>query len=311
MGPREESNSEVRSFSVQKIKLGEKIVVDGNTCFRPAGYFICPEEVKKVFGERPKKLQILLPSDHTTQWVRHYFGLYSPAGEVVFQGTQEMTMREAIHRYQASLPKEELDTRISRLSPLPGDYPDSLWGLWRQAVSLYFCISGCPESIYFLNTCFPPSINAILAGLQEIRNTHQSLFLEIQERHAPKQQKPGYVVHLSRSETATKFGTRIMFPDSAIVLPPIDNEPPDDFYPEYSDSKRETSQQTGSPDLWARIKSRIYHLEIQTYQITRWFERNYHLDVDITDFDFPQPPAKFTNEMLAGFLQAIEDHVSL
>ena len=61
-------------------------------------------------------------------------------------------------------------------------------------------------------------------------------------------------------------------------------------------------------DLWARIKSKIWHFEIQNYQITSWFDKNYHLEVGILDFDPPRPPAFFTVEMLSAFCQALDQY---
>jgi hypothetical protein len=59
-------------------------------------------------------------------------------------------------------------------------------------------------------------------------------------------------------------------------------------------------------DLWARIKSKMWHYEVQNLQIASWFDKNYHLEVGLTDFDPPKPPSFFTIEMLSDFYQALD-----
>lgn len=59
-------------------------------------------------------------------------------------------------------------------------------------------------------------------------------------------------------------------------------------------------------DLWARIKSKIWHFDIQNRQITDWFNKNYHLEVGITNFDPPRPASFFSLEMLSAFYQALD-----
>ena len=61
-------------------------------------------------------------------------------------------------------------------------------------------------------------------------------------------------------------------------------------------------------DLWARIKSKMWHFEIQNYQVTNWFNKNYHLDVGLLDFDPPKPPSIFTVEMLTAFYHVLDQY---
>ena len=48
------------------------------------------------------------------------------------------------------------------------------------------------------------------------------------------------------------------------------------------------------------------HFEIQDSQIANWFDKNYHLEVRLLDFDPPVPPAKLTAEILSAFCQSID-----
>ena len=59
-------------------------------------------------------------------------------------------------------------------------------------------------------------------------------------------------------------------------------------------------------DLWAKVKSKIWHFDIQDSQIANWFEKNCHLTVGLQDFEPPVPPAKFTAEILSLFCESID-----
>ena len=61
---------------VGKIRLGTKEVRDDGTYIIPADHFICPDAVKKVFGEKPKELRIMFPTENREQQVVKLASLY-------------------------------------------------------------------------------------------------------------------------------------------------------------------------------------------------------------------------------------------
>ncbi len=83
---------------------------------------------------------------------------------------------------------------------------------------------------------------------------------------------------------------------------------------EYLDNMREVKaggsslqgQEGQRLDLWTRIKSKIWHFEIQNSQVANWFEKNTTLTVGLPDFEPPVPPAKFTIEILSLFCDSID-----
>lgn len=73
----------------------------------------------------------------------------------------------------------------------------------------------------------------------------------------------------------------------------------------------ETSSQDNEQqllDLWTRIKSKVWQLDVLDAQIFDWFKRNYHIDVRLSDFDLIQPPSQVTLESLGHFLKTLERH---
>ena len=82
-------------------------------------------------------------------------------------------------------------------------------------------------------------------------------------------------------------------PGRALLVPAPDSEAPDDLSLPRA-PQEETSQASDAdlPDLWARAKSKIWHYEIQDYQLRKWFEKNFNIAVSLEDFEPPVPPEK-------------------
>ena len=73
----------------------------------------------------------------------------------------------------------------------------------------------------------------------------------------------------------------------------------------------ETSSQDNEQqllDLWTRVKSKVWQLDVLDAQIFDWFKRNYHIDVRLSDFDLIIPPVHITLESLERFLKTLEHH---
>ncbi len=61
-----------------KIRLGIKKRRDnGDTYAVLTNYFVCPDEVKKVFGEKPKELQIMFLTEDREKWANLHLRRYS------------------------------------------------------------------------------------------------------------------------------------------------------------------------------------------------------------------------------------------
>ena len=63
-------------------------------------------------------------------------------------------------------------------------------------------------------------------------------------------------------------------------------------------------------NLWDRAKSLIRELDIQESQLTLWFQRNYHLEISLMDFDRSLPPNRLTTDQLAHFCHSVERYAN-
>lgn len=62
-----------------KIHLGVKVPAAGGKAEYPRAvdYFVCPDPVKRVYGEHPKSLEIVFPSEETDVWASQFYKCYS------------------------------------------------------------------------------------------------------------------------------------------------------------------------------------------------------------------------------------------
>ena len=73
-----------------KIHLGIKKTktVNGREVEYPSAvdYFVCPPEVQKLFGEKPKELRILIPIEDEERWASQYYRCYSKTRGLICKG---------------------------------------------------------------------------------------------------------------------------------------------------------------------------------------------------------------------------------
>ena len=317
MSPIKEVSEIVRIPQLGKIRLGTREEDDGSIYFTPADHFICPGGVKKVFGEKPKELRIMFPTENSEQWARQYLRCYSESGSLICRGDGETALArvETIGRERSS--KAKIITKMLEMPCNPDRCPCHRQGYCRRVMNLQFLLPDCPGlGVYQLDTSTYHSILKINSMVNITRSicgrvSMVPLSLQLVEQGSEGWPK-AYVLDMAFPYSPAKM-QRISqgIPAAAFLLPTPDSEAPDDLFPVRPRKVSETAQVLADSDeklldLWARIKNKIYHFEIQDSQIASWFDKNYHLEVGLLDFDPPRPPAQFTVEMLSAFYQSID-----
>ncbi|ACZ61381.1 hypothetical protein [Dehalococcoides mccartyi] len=301
----------VRLPRLGKIRLGIKKENEGVSYPSPTDYFVCPDEVKKVFGEKPKELRIMFPTENSEQWASQYLRCYSASRGLICRGDGE--------------------TALSRFSPKPGEtiVPGSMEeticnpnacgynkkGQCRRVMNLQFLLPDCPGfGVYQLDTTSFHSMKNINSALTFIRGVCQrvsmiplSLQLVEQEVQPEGWCKTAHVLNLTCPHSLAEVQRFAQIPPGqALLLPPPDSEAPDDLFLNDSETMTPDEKERQRLDLWTRIKSKIWHFDIQNSQIGNWFEKNTALTVGLTDFEPPVPPSRFTLEILSLFCESID-----
>lgn len=85
-----EGLSNIRIFKrVGKIHLGEKAVSEksDNEYAKATPYFVCPDEVKEIYGETPDELEIFFPGEDPDTFCPQYYKRYGGGGVLLCKGT--------------------------------------------------------------------------------------------------------------------------------------------------------------------------------------------------------------------------------
>lgn len=307
----------VRLPLLGKVRLGTREKDDGRIYFTPADHFICPDEVKKVFGEKPKELRIIFPTENSEQWASQYFRCYSESGSLICRGDGETALAKV-----ETISTGGILSRLLEMPCNPDRCPCHRRDYCRRVMNLQFFLPDCPGfGVYQLDTSSYHSmlkINSMINLTRSIcgRVSMVPLSLQLVEQATRSEGWPKvYVLDITFPYSPAEMqrmaqGLAVL----AFLLPPPDSEAPDDLLPLRPRKASGVAQTIAVPDeklldLWARTKNKIWHFEIQNYQVANWFDKNYHLEVSLVDFEMPRPPAKLTAEMLSALCQSIDRHL--
>jgi hypothetical protein len=302
----------IRLPRLGKIRLGVKKEADGTLYPEPTDYFVCPEEVKKVFGEKPRKLRIMFPTNDPAQWASQYLRCYSESNRLVCRGNGKTAVARVIGIN---------DTELREKQCIPMNCSAYQQEMCRPVMNLQFLIPQCPGfGVYQLDTGSYHSmvnINSSLELIHTICNRFALIPLTlklVQKEVQPEgQSKTAWVLSILPTYSLTETQHYAQMPtEQALVLPPTDSEAPDDLFPK-GIPKQDTSSKQQIVDeelvrLWDKAKIYIWRYDLQGYQVAHYFMKHFHLDVGLKDFNSALPPAKFNIENLTGFLKDVESH---
>jgi len=85
----------VRMPRLGKLHLGIKVEGSGASSYPKAtDYFVCPKEVQEIFGEKPRELEIMFPTEDTNQFAQQWLRRYSLTQGLVCIGDCETCRRK-------------------------------------------------------------------------------------------------------------------------------------------------------------------------------------------------------------------------
>ncbi|MEL7562565.1 hypothetical protein [Dehalogenimonas sp. 4OHTPN] len=315
----------IRLPRLGKIRLGlTRESSEGFSYPVPTDYFVCPDEVKKVFGGRPTELSVMLPTEDPNQWASQYLRCYSAYRGLICRGDGETAVARVNTKTGQIATHEDLETELREIACAPKSCAHYETGRCKRVMNLQFLVPDCPGiGVYQLDTGSFHSIVNVNSSLDLIRRacgrlSMIPLSLRLIEKEVDVEGKKKTVRVLSLTSPSTlaeiqKFAQ--MPPSEVLLLPPPDSAAPDDLFPEEVLGKGFVKLEEGITEkdlitLWDKAKSKVWQLDIREHQLKAWFEKNCHISVYLDDFNWPLPPAKFSAEVLSRFLKAIERDTS-
>ncbi len=312
----------IRLPRLGKIRLGvRKENGEGISYPVPTEYFVCPDEVKKVFGEKPRDLRIMFPTEDSRQWASQYLRCYSASRGLICRGDGETALaRVDIHTREIST-IEGQETELLEITCNPAKCVSYKKALCRRVMNLQFILPDCPGfGVYQLDTGSFYSIVNVNSCLELIQGVcgrlsmiPLSLKLADKEVQVDGRTKTVRVLNLTAPYSLIEIQRYAQIPPGQVLLLPApDSEAPDDLFPgDVTGPSAPTKPPAGSKtltDLWTKVKSKVWQLDVRDSQIAEWFRRNYHFDVRLSDFDLVDPPSHVTTESLEHFLKTLEHH---
>jgi len=138
-----------------KNKNGEVI-----TYPRATDYFVCPPEVREVYGDQPQRLDILIPVEDEEVWAQQYYRQYSRTRGLVCKGTGESCWRMVDRQTGAIADRNSKEVVWRQDLPCSGrECPDYQAERCQETMNLQFLLPKVPGlGVYQVDT---GSINSI------------------------------------------------------------------------------------------------------------------------------------------------------
>ncbi len=276
-----------------KIHLGIKKVNEGGVEYPSAvDYFVCPDEVKKVFGDRPRELRVIIPVEDEEKWASQYYRCYSQTRGLVCKGDGETCTRIAEKDTEDIATRDSAGIEMKEL-PCPGTECRYYGERCKEVMNLQFLLPEVPGlGVWQIDTSSINSIKNINSAAELIKRICGRISMiplilylediEIQSQDGRK--KKVHVMSIGIRETLVSLNTAarndrlIMvggeeFPPDAIMPVPDDdvpeliipeNQPPEKEDPgppaqqEPSDINQELSESEEEPGVEIRNWGHLY-----------------------------------------------------
>lgn len=229
---------QVRLPRLGKIRLGLRVEGGDTTYPRPVDYFVCPDPVRQVYGQRPKELRVLFPIEDDTKWAAQFYLCYSHTRGLVCKGDGERATALTDERTGSLASRSSRETALKEIDCNPAVCP-RYGQQCRRVMNLQFLLPDVPGlGVWQLDTSSYWSISNINNSIQLVRRTCGRvsmipLFLRLQPRKVQPNglKKTVYTITLATPLTLLEILKYAQLPPARVLLPAPDTEPPDDLFP--------------------------------------------------------------------------------
>lgn len=245
-----EGVSEVRQFPrLGKLHLGIKVEKPGRHPYPSAtDYIVVPDEIKQYTGEKPKKLNIIFPTDNPEDFAPQFLKRYSLTQGLVCRGDGKHSRRKTDTNTGAIADHKTEHWEYTEMSCDPEHCEEMLAGNCRRVMNLMFALPDIPGlgvwqldtssffSIVNINSCLD-----ILQGLfGRIAGIPLLLSLEPREVTPPGiKKKTIHVLHLRSNLKLADLRRKILaiqpprkIKEGELKMPAAEEEePPEDLFP--------------------------------------------------------------------------------
>ncbi|MBA7601841.1 hypothetical protein ES703_08925 [subsurface metagenome] len=321
-----------------KIRLGVKVERPNKNPYPQAtDYFVCPSEVQAVFGEKPKALNIMFPSNDMEQVARQYLRCYGQTFGLVCWGDGEKCRRKV------DVDNGDMagrDTRNWEWRDMTCDYEEcpEYGARCRRVMNLMFMLPDVPGlGVWQIDTTSFYSIREVNSTLGIITNlTKTPQFpegriafipltlvmgpLEVSPRGISK--KTVYIMHIRSDVKLADVVKTAMLPPGRVIVPePEIEEAPDDLFPTELLEQQATEPAEAPPlppeadlfglvaerqELWTAIRKLMGEVHANEKAARSYFANVCDISVALEELAKETVPPALTIHMLKEFQQKLE-----
>lgn len=244
----------VRLPRLGKIHLGVKEVSPKthNPYPRAVDYLVCPEEVQKVFGEKPRELRIMLPVEEDEVFAPQYYKCYSMTRGLICRGDGKTALRLVDLATGALATRDSLGTELREMTCPGQECQEYQAKQCRRVMNLQFLLPEVPGlGVWQIDTSSFYSIVNINSGVKLVRSVCGRvrmvplvLSLVPQEVSAEGKRKTIHVLRLTSRATLADILKAAPLSSAPVLMPAPDTEAPEDLFPE---AQEETEAPVASP----------------------------------------------------------------
>lgn len=213
-----------------KIRLGIKIPGEKSEYPKAVDYFVCPEEVRAVYGEKPKQLKVAFHSDNLEEIFPQYYKRYGSGTGLVCKGDGETAMTLVLGKKQ-----------MQEIQCLGRECDFYKTNKCSQVGNLIFMIRGVDRfGVYQLDTGSYNTILNVNGGLEFVKQITNGrlkmvpLILEVipQEVNPEGKKKTVYVLRVEADVKAIMDALESKRPGDVLILETSKDEIEEDIHPQ-------------------------------------------------------------------------------
>jgi hypothetical protein len=245
----------VRIPRLGKIHLGVKVkpTDKGKSEYPKAtDYFVVPDEVKKIYGEKPTELQIMFPVEDPELFAQQWLRAYSLTQGLVCIGNGIEARRKIDVATGAIADHETKDWEWKEMSCDPQECQEYQTKRCRRVMNLQFLLPEVPGlGVYQIDTSSFYSIVNINSMIKMLKGmlgrcsmVPLTLTLGPIEVFPPGMtKKTVHIMHIKKDIKLSELAKIAQLPPARVLIPEADTEePPEDLYPEEVIDTRKTAK---------------------------------------------------------------------
>ena len=320
------------------IRLGIKVEQPNKSPYpKSTDHFVCPDVVKKVFGEQPKELPIMFPTDDMEQVARQYLRCYGRTHGLVCWGDGVQGHMKTDMRTGAMASRDTKTWEWRDVTCNPQDCPE-FGARCRRVMSLMFMMPDVPGiGVWQINTSSFYSIQNINTTLEIIKNLTKTQdcpegrisWIPLTLALGPQVVSPPgtgtktvYILHIKSDIKLADVIRKAQLPPGRVIVPePEIEEAPEDLYPKEVLELQE-AQPTETPppaeeedlfgldkerqDEWAVIRKLMADVHVNEKTARSYFANVCDVSVTIEELAKEAVPPALTVHHLREFRQRLE-----